>query len=131
MKKKILTVDDEPDMLEILEVILSRAGYEVIQASNGQDAVIMAKEQKPDLIILDIKMPGMDGGRATDILKNYRQTRDIPIIYLSSLVNAQEVEEDGHVLGSKIGDMYFVSKSASPEELLEVVKKNIGPGFSS
>ena len=128
MRKKILAVDDEPDILEILNTVLSRAGYEVLQALNGNDAVAMAKEKRPDLIILDIKMPGMDGGKVTDVLKNHRETRAIPIIYLSSLVNAREVDEESHVLGSKIGDMFFVSKSESPEKLLEIIEKNIGPG---
>ena len=124
-----MTVDDEPDILEILYTVLSGAGYDVFQATNGRDALALAKEKKPDLIILDIKMPGMDGGKVTDVLKNYRETRTIPIIYLSGLVNAGEVDEESHVLGSKIGDMFFVSKSESPEKLLEIVEKNIGPGI--
>ena len=126
MKKKILVVDDEKDILDILEAILSNAGYDVIKALGGREAVSIAKKERPDLIILDIKMPDMDGGQTTDVLKNYRQTRDIPIIYLSSLVNKTELEKDGYVLGSKIGDMHFVPKSASPGELVEIVKKSIG-----
>jgi CheY-like chemotaxis protein len=131
MRKKILVVDDEGDILQILEAILSKAGYDVIQSTNGHDAIVLAKEKQPDLIILDIKMPEMDGGKVTDILKNYRQTRTIPIIYLSSLVDAGEIDAESHVLGSRIGDMSFVSKSESPEKLLEIIARSIGPGLAS
>ena len=61
MKKKILIVDDEEDMLEMLEKTLSDAGYDVIKTTKGKDAIMMAKGQRPDLIMLDIKMPDIDG----------------------------------------------------------------------
>lgn len=124
MKKRILIVDDEVDTLNIFGEILSRAGYEVLKASNGTDAVTIAKNQLPDLIMLDIKMPGMDGVAATDILKENKTTRNIPIIYLTSLVREEQVEH-GHVLGSKIGNLFFIPKSASKEELLQIVRENI------
>jgi len=110
MKKKILIVDDEPDMLFIFEQILLRAGYEVIKARGGQEAINLARSQTPDLILLDIKMPGMDGVETTDYLKDHKSTREIPIVYLSSLVHQDQVEH-GHVLGSKIGNLYFLSKT--------------------
>jgi CheY-like chemotaxis protein len=124
MKKKILIVDDELDMLYIFGEILSQAGYDVIKASNGQDAIDMAKDQHPDLIVLDIRMPGMDGIQTTDILKDCTATRDIHIIYLSNLVHEDQAEH-GRVLGGKIGNLYFIPKTASKEEILEIVRKNI------
>ena len=123
--KKILLVDDEEDFLEIFGQILSRFGYEVLKASNGQDAIMVAKDQQPDLIILDIKMPVMDGEKTTDILRNYKTTREIPIIYLSGLVKPNQVDH-GHVEGSVIGNLHFLSKSCSPQDLLEEVERNIG-----
>ena len=123
--KKILLVDDEEDFLDIFGQILIRFGYEVLMASSGQDAVIIAKDQQPDLIILDIKMPVMDGIKTTDILKNYKTTREIPIIYLSSLVKPEQVNQ-GHVEGSVIGNLHFLSKSCSPQDLLEEVERSIG-----
>jgi len=125
MKKKILIVDDEQDMLDILDKILSNAGYEVAKAQRGEDAIGLARNQRPDLIILDVKMPGMDGAKVTDVLRDHRSTRDIPIIYLSSLVSEKQVE-DGHVPGSKIGDMHFIPKSYSPDQIVDIVRKNIG-----
>ncbi|MBN3040865.1 MAG: response regulator [Candidatus Omnitrophica bacterium] len=123
--KKILLVDDEKDMLDIFGTVLSNSGYVVVKAYNGKDGILMAKNQKPDLIILDIKMPGMDGVAASDILRDDPVTRDIPVIYLSSLVKKEQLK-DGFIEGSRIGDLHFLSKSCSFEQLLAEVKKEIG-----
>lgn len=124
MKKKILIVDDEDDVRSTVGSILSNAGYEVIAASNGKDAALLARKERPNLILLDIRMPEMDGALTTDILKNDASTSDIPIIYLSGLVKEKELEDgEGHVFGSKIGDVHFVPKDQPPEKLLETVKK--------
>ena len=131
MGKRVLIVDDEQDILDILEAILSDAGYEVTKALGGREAIVLAQKNHPDLIMLDIKMPGMDGSQTTDILRNYSSTRDIPIVYLSSLVHKDDVEEDGHILGSRVGDMYFIPKTATPADILDIVQKNIKPSFSS
>lgn len=122
MKNKILVVDDEADILHIWQWILSRAGYDVITASGGKEAIALAKSQRPDLIILDITMPGMNGVETTDVLMDTRQTRNIPIIYLSNLVHEDEAEH-GYVLGSKIGKVRFVPKSSSPEEILSIIQE--------
>ena len=122
MKNKILIVDDQIDLLQIWDVILSQAGYNEIKASGGKDAVDIAKRERPDLIILDIIMPGMDGVETTDILKNSEETRNIPIIYLTSLIHKEETER-GYVLGSKIGKVRFVPKSARPEEIVSIIKE--------
>ncbi|MCQ9206373.1 MAG: response regulator [Omnitrophica bacterium] len=125
MKKKILIVDDEEDFLNTTGPILKNAGYEIIQSSNGKDAANLARKHRPDLILLDINMPGIDGSRTTDILKNDDSTRNIPIIYLSGLLKEAEIE-DGHITGSKVGDVHFISKSQTPKKLLEAIKKSIG-----
>ena len=125
MAKKILIVDDEEDFLNTTGPILRNAGYEIIQSSNGKDAANLARKHRPDLILLDIHMPGIDGSRTTDILKNDDSTRDIPIIYLSGLLKETEIE-DNHVMGSKVGNVYFVSKAQTPKKLLEVIQKSIG-----
>ena len=124
MKKKILLVDDDADALTIFGSILAGAGYEVIKASSGQEAIILAQEEQPQLIMLDIKMPGLDGVATTDRLKDSLSTRNIPIIYLSSLVRAEQVDR-GHVPGSKIGDIHFIPKSASSEEILSMIAEKI------
>ena len=126
MKKKILLVDDDPDMLAIFESILVGAGYKVITALSGKEAIKIAEKEQPNLIVLDIKMPDMDGVMTTDLLKDLEATRKIPIVYLSSLVRKEQVEE-GHVQGSKIGNIHFIPKSAETEEILKVIAEKISP----
>ena len=123
-KKKILIVDDEETLLIGLEVILSNAGYDVLKAGSGKEALTTAKSQLPDLIMLDIRMPDMDGDKIADFLKNDEATRKIPIVYQTCLVDKDEVE-DGHVLGSKIGNQYFIAKPYDKDEILCVVKQII------
>ncbi len=80
--KKVLIVDDEPDVLEVLGRRLTQAGYQVIKAQNGEDGILKAKKELPNLIILDIIMPDMDGGSVANKLKEDKTTKDIPIIFL-------------------------------------------------
>lgn len=124
MGKKILLVDDDPDMLTIFQTLLESANYTVLRAGSGKEAIAVAKKEQPDLIILDIKMPEMDGVETTDMLKDAVTTRNIPIVYLSSLVRKDQAK-DGFVEGSKIGNVTFISKSASPEEILHIIAKKI------
>ena len=123
-KKKILIVDDEKDTLESMTFILSHAGYNVLTATSGKEAILLAQDELPDLILLDIRMPEMDGVKTTDILKSYHATAKIPIAYLSSVVSERDVK-DGHVLGSKIGDLHFIPKTYSPEKIIEFVKRSL------
>ena len=122
MQKKILIVDDEKDVLEVLERRLSDAGHLVLKAENGKDAIVMAKNQHPDLIMLDIIMPNIDGAEAADILQSDPETKDIPIIFLTCLLTKEE--EKGR---RTISGRYFIAKPYNPEELLEVVEKHINP----
>jgi len=122
MQKKILIVDDEKDVLEVLERRLSNAGYLVLKAENGKDAIMMAKSQHPDLIMLDIIMPDMDGAEAADILKSDPETKDIPIIFLTCLLTKEEVEGRKSISGR-----CFIAKPYNPDELLEAVQKHIKP----
>lgn len=125
-KKKILAVDDDGDVLETTRMMLTNAGYEVISASNGRDAALLARKEKPGLIIMDIKMPGVDGVLATDLLKNDTSTSNIPIVYRSGLVKEKEITDDeGHVFGSKIGDVHFIPKDQDPDKLLAIIQRYI------
>ena len=81
----ILIVDDKLENLRILSAILTEQGYKVRGAKNGQTALIMAHSQTPDMILLDIRMPGMDGFEVCKCLKADEQTQDIPVIFLSAL----------------------------------------------
>ncbi|PIU40979.1 MAG: hypothetical protein COS99_07900 [Candidatus Omnitrophica bacterium CG07_land_8_20_14_0_80_42_15] len=124
LQKKILIVDDSKDILDAIGFMLSKAGYDVIKASNGKEAIALADKERPDLILLDIKMPEMDGVQTTDILRSCQTTGKIPIAYLSSLVSEKQVQ-GGHVLGSKIGNLFFIPKTSSPEKIIELIEKSL------
>ncbi|MBU1894456.1 MAG: response regulator, partial [Candidatus Omnitrophica bacterium] len=98
---------------------LSSAQYDVLTADNGLAAVTIAKVKKPDLIILDILMPGMDGAETAEQLKNDPRTKDIPIIFLTCLVT--KAEEEKHIKGGR----YFMAKPYASDELLEVIAKHL------
>jgi len=115
---KILIVDDEKDTVEFCGRILRREGFEVLTASNGKDCLSLAEEGRPDLILLDINMPGMDGGDVSQILENNEKTKDIPIIFLSALVTK---EEEGGIKGR-----LFISKASGKEEIIKKIKKVLG-----
>ena len=83
MKKEILIVDDEPKNLELLKDILEISGYAVLVARNGRDAVHIAESERPDLILMDVLLPIIDGLAATEILKSNPETSSIPILVLS------------------------------------------------
>jgi CheY-like chemotaxis protein len=116
--KDILIVDDNKVILRTLEKILLRAGYSVIPLSLGREAIKVAKERVPDLIILDIMMPDMDGGDVAFILKNDPVTKDIPIVFLSSLVTKREEQSS-----SKRHGIYFIAKPFERDELLGQIRK--------
>ncbi|MGQ9673535.1 MAG: response regulator [Candidatus Aminicenantales bacterium] len=88
-QKKILIVDDSPVNLRMLERILSRFGYSVVQARDGEEAVRVARQELPDLIILDILMPGLNGLEAASRIKDQSSTRAIPIIFISSTLKGR------------------------------------------
>jgi len=116
MKKKVLIVDDEKDVLRIVGKRLSYAGYDVITAESGSEALIKAQKEKPGLIILDVLMPGMDGAETANALKRNVATKDIPVIFLTCLLTKGE-EKNRRVIGGK----YFISKPYDPKELIKAV----------
>jgi len=113
-KKKILIVDDEPDVLVLLGERLIKVGYDVIKASCGKEAIELAVKKLPDLIILDIAMPVMDGSEVASILRSDPKTKDIPILFLTCLFTKHEEEVCGHLLGQN----FFVAKHYDVTELL-------------
>ncbi|MDH5384448.1 MAG: response regulator [Candidatus Aminicenantes bacterium] len=116
--KEILIVDDDKVILRTLEKILLSAGYSVIPLSLGREAIRIAKERSPDLIILDIMMPDMDGGDVAFTLKNNPETKNIPIVFLSSLVTKREEQSS-----SKKHGIYFIAKPFERDELLKQIRK--------
>jgi CheY-like chemotaxis protein len=120
--KKVLIVDDEKDTLLMLGKRLTAGGYSVITATNGKDAIALAKSQHPDIIILDIMMPGMEGGEVAEKLKEHPLTRSIPVILLTALLSKAEEEEYGSVVGGNI----TLAKPFDAEKLLDQMEKLLG-----
>ena len=119
-EKKILIVDDDKVLLKILEKTLLSAGYSVAKAENGRDGIIAAREWLPDLIILDIMMPEMDGGETAEALRADALTKDIPIIFLTSLLTKKEEGRGNPLLGRKA-----MAKPLIPDDLLHEIKEYI------
>ncbi|MFA6186756.1 MAG: response regulator [Phycisphaerae bacterium] len=117
--KKALIVDDEKDLLQMLGKRLTASGYSVITATNGRDAIVLAKSQHPDIIVLDIVMPQMDGGQVAAELKEHPSTRNIPVILLTALFSKAEEEKYGSIVGGNI----TLAKPFDAEKLLEQIKK--------
>jgi len=117
--KKVLIVDDEEDVLWMLGKRLRAVGYSVITATNGTDAIGLAKSQHPDIIILDIIMPGMEGGEVAAELKEHPLTRSIPVILLTAMLS--KTEEKKH--GSMVGGHTALAKPFDIEKLLDQMKK--------
>ena len=121
-RKKILVVDDEKKIRELLQLRLSSAGYQVIEAQNGEEGVEQAKEHLPDLILMDVMMPKMDGPEAVRCLEEDPATENIPVIFLTAIITKEE--EGSQVYGVK--DHRFIAKPFDAQELLAEIKKVIG-----
>ncbi|MFH1441487.1 MAG: response regulator [Candidatus Omnitrophota bacterium] len=119
-KKKILIIDDEQEVLGLLEKRLSWAGYSVVKADNGIEALALAKSQNPDLIILDIMLPGMGGEEVGQKLKLNPDTKHIPIIFLTCLVSRDEQT----IIDSNAGNS-IIAKPYEADELLSEIKKHL------
>lgn len=117
MDRKILVVDDEKNIVDIIKFNLKKEGYEVITASDGEEAVLKTFEENPDLILLDIMMPRVDGYEAC---KKIREKYDTPIIMLTA--RAEEVDK---VLGLELGADDYVTKPFGVRELMARVKANL------
>ncbi|MFH1691719.1 MAG: response regulator [Candidatus Omnitrophota bacterium] len=120
-KKKVLIVDDEPDVLMLLGERLVKAGYEVTKASSGKQALEEVQKSSPNLIILDIAMPEMDGSEVASVLAQDPKTKSIPILFLTCLFTKQEEKVCGHVLGQN----FFIAKPYDVGELLGEVEKRL------
>ncbi|RMG65975.1 MAG: diguanylate cyclase [Calditrichaeota bacterium] len=115
---RILVVDDNEDMLDTLEHLFSFYNFEVIRARNGKEAIEVAENQFPDLIVLDALMPVMNGFDACKVLKSNPRTRDIPIVFLS----ANYTEDDHRVHGLELGADDYILKPFNAKELIVKVR---------
>jgi len=120
-EKKILVVDDEKDILPVLKERLSQKSYSVITSDSGKGGVKLAKSELPDLILLDIIMPDMDGIEVATKLKEDPKTKDIPIIFLTCLYTKEDEKARGHFTAGHA----FIAKPYDFEELLAQIRKFI------
>lgn len=114
---KLLIVDDEKQLVEMVQMRLEANGYEVLTAGDGQEGLQMAKTEKPDLIMLDVMMPKMDGYKVCGLLKNDARYKHIPIILFSA--RAQQEDTD---IGKEAGADAYVTKPFDPPVLLAKIK---------
>ena len=117
-KKKILVVDDEPYILRSLTFVLSRAGYDVCSATNGEEAVAAVRDSKPDLMFLDVMMPKMNGYEVCREIKSDPTLSDIHVIMLTA--KGQEADREK---GLSLGADEFITKPFSPAQVVARVKE--------
>jgi DNA-binding response OmpR family regulator len=117
-KGKILVVDDEINITQILQFSIGAEGYEVITAQNGEEAIEKARREQPDLIILDIMMPRIDGYEACRILKANPITKNIPVVLLTA--KGRDIDKK---LGQEVGAIDYIIKPFSPNKLIDRIHK--------
>lgn len=122
MEKKILVVDDEKRIVDLLYNLLSREGFKVFVATNGKSCLRIARRETLDLIVLDVVMPGMDGGEIASNLQENKNTKDIPIIFLTGAVTEEEVVKRK----GQIANRFFISKFSDINEQISKIKKVLG-----
>lgn len=118
-KIKVLLIEDEPEVLELYRLKLTLDDYEVVTAPNGIEGLQRAKENKPELIFLDIKMPGMDGFEVLKHLRKDEATKDIPVVILSNF-DEESMVEKGLALGA---NDYLIKSHFSPAALSEKLQQ--------
>ncbi|HKJ97718.1 MAG TPA: response regulator [Desulfotignum sp.] len=116
-RETILIVDDEEDIIELIKYNLKNEGYDIRTAFTGEQAIKIARQALPDLIVLDLMLPGIDGLEVTRFLKNSAQTKELPIVMLTA-----KGEESDIVTGLELGANDYISKPFSPKELLARIR---------
>jgi CheY-like chemotaxis protein len=118
-KKRVLIIDDEEDICNFTKSILERTGiYEALTAVKAQKGIDLAKENLPDMIILDVNMPDIDGGEVARVLRDYKLTSNIPILFLTGLMRKTEAEE----ASGRIGKNFYMAKPVIPAELIKKIE---------
>jgi DNA-binding response OmpR family regulator len=123
VKKKILVVDDEASMTRMLKRSLESTGkYEVRTENSGNAAVAAARAFRPDFILLDVMMPGVDGGELAARLKEEKELQNIPVVFLTAIVEKEETAPTG----SDIGGCEYLAKPVKLEDLVACIEKHLG-----
>lgn len=119
---RVLVVDDEPDVLLLCRLNLQQRGHELLEAAEGRTAIELAREQHPDVIVLDLMLPGISGYDVLEALQRDEKTADIPVLVLTAKSLAAD-RERSHVLGASA----FLTKPFLPNDLCEMVDSLTGP----
>lgn len=123
---RVLVVDDEPDVLLLCRLNLQQRGHELLEATDGSTALQLALERHPDVVVLDLMMPGMNGYEVLETLQNDERTSDIPVLVLTAK-SLRADRERSHMLGAS----GFITKPFLPSELCDMVESLVpieGPG---
>jgi DNA-binding response OmpR family regulator len=121
MAHRVLVVDDDPVIVRLLEVNLSLDGYEVETATRGEQALERATETSPDLLILDVMMPGLDGWDTCRRLREQPRFADTPVVFLSA-----RSQDDDRSKGLDLGPVAYLTKPFDPIRLMELVRRMLG-----
>jgi DNA-binding response OmpR family regulator len=121
MQRTVLIIEDEKLIIVSTQMVLEAAGFRVESATNGEDGIVRAKAHAPDLILLDIMMPGIDGWETLTRLKRDTATANIPVVIFTAREHAR-----GHQKSSDMGGVDYFRKPFEPDELIELVEKHVG-----
>ncbi len=124
-RKRILVIDDEPDLVDMVKSFLQKKGYSIITAYDGKEALQMIRTEKPDLIVLDLMLPKMDGYRICRMVKFDEKLKHIPIVIIS--VRASDADKK---MGREVGADDYITKPFDFKVLHSSIKGLIGPGAS-
>jgi CheY-like chemotaxis protein len=120
--KKILIIDDEEDICNFSKRVLERTGkFQALVSMDSRQGLDIARKDKPDLILLDINMPNLDGGAVAQELAASQMTSDIPIVFITALLKKEELDQEG-----KVNRHFFLPKPISPDELVGKIKEILG-----
>ncbi len=124
MFKTILLVDDEVQFLKMVKIRLEANGYAVVTASDGQEGVTMAKQYLPDLILIDIMMPNMNGGDAVRMLKADPKTNQIPVIFITAVLEKKDEERHQKI---NIDNIFYtaIAKPFDPVNFLKIIQETL------
>lgn len=123
MASKILIVDDDPGIRMLLSKFLQREGYETIPAQNGLEGVELAKKNQPDLIIMDVVMPQMDGLTAARLIKFYKPLSEVPVLFLTAKDAEKEIE-----LAQEVRAEVYITKPFDIRQVIQVVQETLTGG---
>jgi CheY-like chemotaxis protein len=119
-RRRVLVVDDEPAMRTLCRVNLAASGMDVLEAADGQEAIDLAASERPDLVLLDVMLPGLSGWEVADALAERPETRSIPIVFISARADPTDL-----VRGQKHGAVGYVTKPFDPVRIPDLVERTL------